>query len=450
VSGKRVLILLQNEPVPSDRHVWNQSTALVRAGYVVTVVCPTGEERDRGDYERTEGVTIHRYEPRRADERASAYALEYLAALRSIRRLANQLGRSEPFDLVHACSPPDFLLLAALGLRRRGARFVFDHHDLTPELYLTRFGGGLLHRVTLIAEQVAFRSADVVLSVNDSYRRVAIERGRRDPADVTVVRTGPDLTRFVPSEPDPALKRGKRFLLSYAGVMGPQDGVDHALLALAELRAMREDWHAVFMGDGDVVESMRAMAGELGLADCVEFSGWVEHDQISRVLSTSDVCLAPDPKNPLNDVSSMIKISEYMAMSRPIVSYDLAESRVGAGEAALFAAPDDHAGFARLVSQLLDDPERRAEMGAAGRARAEDVLAWEHQERALLGAYSRALAMGPVREGRLAAARRLLLPHRPPGNEVIHDAAPATEEASSHARAPQRKTLISKWVARKR
>ena len=422
MTGARILILLQNEPIPSDRHVWNESTALVRAGYDVTVVCPTGEKRDRGDYEEIAGVKIHRYEPRRADQRVSDYAIEYVAALWSIRRLARRLARQRPFDLVHACSPPDFLLLAALGLRRQGARFVFDHHDLTPELYLSRFGGGLLHRITLVAEQVAYRSADVVLSVNESYRRVAIERGRRDPDDVVVVRTGPDLTRFMPSEPEPSLKRGKRFLLGYAGVMGPQDGVDHALRALAELRLLRQDWHAVFMGDGDVVDQMRALTEELGLGDCVEFTGWVEHDTISRVLSTTDVCLAPDPKNPLNDVSSMIKISEYMAMSRPIVSYDLTESRVGAGEAAVYAAADDHAGFARLLSELLDDPERRAQMGRYGRDRAESFLAWEHQERSLLAAYERALEMGPVRESRVGALRRLLAPRR--------GAAPAATEAT--------------------
>jgi glycosyltransferase involved in cell wall biosynthesis len=410
MAGERILILLQNEPVPSDRHVWNQSTALARAGYDVTVICPEGEERDRGVHEERDGVSIHRYRPRRAGEGIAGYALEYLAALWSIRRLARRLARERPFDLVHACSPPDFLLLAALSLRRGGARFVFDHHDLTPELYQARFGGGLPYRATLAAEQVAFRCADVVLSVNDSYRRVAIERGRRDPADVAVVRTGPNLTRFTPSEPDPALKRDKRFLLSYVGVMGPQDGVDHALLALAELRALRDDWHAVFMGDGDVAERMRAMAAELGLAERVEFTGWVEHETVRCVLSSSDLCLAPDPSNPLNDVSSMVKLSEYMAMSRPIVSYDLAESRFGAGESAAFAAPDDHAGFARLASELLDDPERRAAMGAAGRERVEEVLAWEHQERALLAAYSRALGMAPAPAGRLATLQRLLLP----------------------------------------
>jgi glycosyltransferase involved in cell wall biosynthesis len=411
--SKRVLILVQNEPVPSDRHVWNESTALVRAGHDVTVICPVGEHRDREAFEELDGVRIHRYEPRRAAGRPIEYAIEYLAAMWSIRRLARRLARERPFDLVHACSPPDFLFLAVVGLRRHGARFVFDHHDLTPELYRTRFGSGLLHRVTLMAEQVAFRCADVVLSVNDSYRRIALERGHRDPADVVVVRTGPDLKRFRRTEPDPGLRRGKRFLLSYAGVMGTQDGVDHALSALAELRALRGDWHAIFMGDGDVVDEMRALATQLDLDDCVEFTGWVEHDTISRVLSTSDVCIAPDPKSPLNDISSMVKISEYMAMARPIVSYDLAESRFGAGEAALFAAPENHAEFARLISELLDDPERRAAMGAAGRARAEGHLAWEHQERSLLAAYSRALAMGPVREGRLRTLRRMLLPHRP-------------------------------------
>jgi glycosyltransferase involved in cell wall biosynthesis len=196
--------------------------------------------------------------------------------------------------------------------------------------------------------------------------------------------------------------------------MGPQDGVDQALLALAELRTLRNDWRAVFMGDGAVVAEMRQLAGELGLADRVEFTGWVEHDTISRVLSASDVCLAPDPKNALNDLSSMVKIYEYMAMSRPIVSYDLVESRVAAGEAAVFAAPNDHAGFARLVSQLLDDRGRRAAIGAAGRRRAERVLAWEHQERSLLRAYSRAIGMGPVKESHLKTLGRLLAPRRTP------------------------------------
>jgi glycosyltransferase involved in cell wall biosynthesis len=387
----RVLILVQNEPLPSDRHVWNQCRALVRAGYDVTVICPKGRDRDKGAFESLEGVAIHRYDARHADGGPIGFGIEYLSALRQMRRLARRLARERPFDLVHACSPPDFLLLAMLPLRRRGARFIFDHHDLTPELYVSRFGGegGIVHRATLAAEQVAFRLADVVLSVNESYRRIAIERGRRAPEDVAVVRTGPDLSRFTPVEADPSLRGDRAFLLSYVGVMGPQDGVDQALQALAALRARRDDWRAIFMGSGEVLDEMRALARSLGIDDVVEFTGWVEHDFIRRVLSTSDVCLAPDPKSPLNDVSSMVKISEYMAMSKPMVSFDLKESRAAAGDAAFFA--DDVEGFAALVSELLDDPARREEMGAIGRRRAEAMLAWEHQERALLAAYERAL-----------------------------------------------------------
>ncbi|HEX4305089.1 MAG TPA: glycosyltransferase family 4 protein [Solirubrobacterales bacterium] len=407
MSAERILILVQNEPLPHDRHVLNESRALVKAGYDVTVICPRGIDREREPYEVFDGIKIHRYEARPAGERTSEYLVEYLAALRSMRKLARRLAKEEPFDLVHACSPPDFMLLSALSLRRQGARFVFDHHDLTPELFRSRYGGGPLHWATYVAEQVAFRSADVVLSVNESYRRIAIERGRRDPDDVFVVRTGPDLTHFAPTEPDESRKRGKPFLLAYVGVMGAQDGVDEALRSLAELAKLRRDWHAIFMGDGDVVEEMKAMSSSLGLDDLVEFTGWVEQDTICRVLSTADLGIAPDPKNPLNDVSSMIKISEYMAMSTPIVSFDLAESRVGAGDAAVFAPSGDHAAWAHLASDLLDDPDRCATMGAAGRQRVLDFIAWEHQERSLLAAYRHALAMGPARETRTALLRRL-------------------------------------------
>jgi len=406
----RVLILLQNEPLPHDRHVLNESRALVAAGYEVVVICPRGVERDREPYEEFEGIEIHRYEPRPARGGAAGYVLEYLAALRSMRKLARDLARERPFDLVHACSPPDFLLLAALSLRRKGARFVFDHHDLTPELFRSRFGGGPLWRATLLGEQVAFRSADVVLSVNESYRLIAMSRGRRDPDDVFVVRTGPDLSRFTLMESDESLKRGKAFLLAYVGVMGPQDGVDEALRSLAVLAKRRRDWRAIFMGDGEVLEEMKELTVELGLEGLVEFTGWVDHETIRRVLSTADIGLAPDPKNPLNDVSSMVKISEYMAMSTPLVSFDLAESRIGAGEAALFARSGDHRAFAFLIEALLDDPELRIRMGVAGRRRAVEELAWEHQERALLAAYTRALSMGPVRETRTRLVRRLVTP----------------------------------------
>jgi len=307
---------------------------------------------------------------------------------------ALRLAREKPFDLVHACSPPDFLLLAARSLRRQGTRFIFDHHDLVPELYRSRFGRGedVGYRATLRAERVAYRMADVSLATNGSYARVAVERGGMDPEDVFVVRNGPDLTRFRPVAADPAWRRGRAHLISYLGIMGPQDGVDHALRALAALRTMRDDWHAVFVGDGDALPAMRALADELDLGDHVEFAGWRGDDDIRLILSSSDVCLAPDPPSPLNDVSTMIKIPEYMALGRAVASYALPESRVSAGDSALYAAPGDPDSLGRCVDELLDDPARRERMGALARERIETELSWQHSEGALLAAYARVLS----------------------------------------------------------
>ena len=390
---RRVLILSENAPVPADRRVWNESRALTAAGWEVTIVSPRGERRCTEPYERLEGIDIHRFALRPSGGGALGYAREYAQAMWRISRLVRRLGRTRRFDVVHACNPPDFLLLAALPLRRRGARFVFDHHDLVPELYRSRFGGGkgALYRVSLACEQIAFRLADVVIATNDSYRRVALERGRKHPEDVFVVRNGPDLDRFRPVAPDLALRRGRRHLIAYLGIMGPQDGVDHALRALAWLRTRRDDWQAIFIGEGEMLATMRELAEQLGLGDAVEFAGWQGDEGIRRILSTADVCLAPDPPSPLNDVSTMIKIPEYLAMGCAVASYDLPEARVSAGEAALYAAPGDPESLGHCIEILLADPLRRAQMAEAGRKRVERQLAWQHSTGALLAAYGRAV-----------------------------------------------------------
>jgi glycosyltransferase involved in cell wall biosynthesis len=389
----RVLIISENAPVPADRRVWNISRSLAAAGWEVVIACAMGADRDDKPYEVLEGIEIHRY-PLRPAGSALGYAREYAQALWRLRKLVRKLAGERRFDVVHACNPPDVLLLAARSLRRHGTRFVFDHHDLVPELYRSRFGRGedLGYRATLVAERLAYRLADVSLATNGSYARVAVERGGMDPEDVFVVRNGPDLARFRPVDPDPAWKRGRAHLISYLGIMGPQDGVDHALRALAALRTLRDDWHAVFIGDGDALPAMRALADELGLAAHVEFAGWRGDDDIRLILSTSDVCLAPDPPSPLNDVSTMIKIPEYMALGRAIASYALHESRVSAGDAALYAAPGDPDSLGRCVAELLDDPALRERMGAQARERVESELAWQHSEGALLAAYARALS----------------------------------------------------------
>jgi glycosyltransferase involved in cell wall biosynthesis len=381
--------------VPFDRRVWQECAALRDAGHEVVVICPQGATRDTESFARIEDVEIHRYPLQPATGGPSGYAREYGIALVQTLRLALRLDRERPFDVVQACNPPDLLFLCALPLRLRGARFVFDHHDLVPELFLSRFGrGGLLYRGSALLERATFALADAVISTNESYRRVAIERGHVPPERVTVVRSAPDLERFVPLPPDPALRRGRAHLLCYLGVMGPQDGVDYALRALAELRGPlgRDDFHATFIGGGDAFDDMVALARALALDDVVEFTGRVPDEVVQRYLSTADVCLAPDPRNPLNDVSTMNKIVEYMAMSRPLVSFDLVEARVSAGEAALYATPNDEREFAALIAELLDDPERRAAMGRLGRERVEAALSWRTSRERLLQAYEELLA----------------------------------------------------------
>jgi glycosyltransferase involved in cell wall biosynthesis len=365
----------------------------------VIVLCPAGEKQDTESFALWEGIEIHRYPLVPATGGPFGYVREYGSALREISRLVRKLTANRRFDVVHACNPPDLLLLPVLPLKRAGTRFVFDHHDLVPELYLSRFDRGhdWLYRIVVALERLTFRLADIVIATNDSYREVAIRRGRKRAEDVFVVRSAPSASRFRQVEPDESLKRNRRHLIAYLGVMGPQDGVDHALRALAHLQEEEDDWQAIFIGEGDVYPAMRRLASDLGIEQCVRFTGRIPDDDVVRILSTADICLAPDPKTPLNDVSTMNKILEYMAMGRPIVAYDLREARVSASEAALYAEPNDVRSFARCIAELLNDPDRRRSMGMAGRKRFEQSLSWEHSENALLAAYERALGRTLIR-----------------------------------------------------
>jgi glycosyltransferase involved in cell wall biosynthesis len=388
LAGKHALILVENLSVPFDRRVWQESLALREAGWEVDVICPRGTKRDCEPFAEIDGVRIHRYPLAAAVGGPLGYLREYGSALWHTFRLARKVGR---VDVVHACNPPDLFFLLARRLKRRGARFVFDQHDLVPELYLSRFGRGadLLYRAVCWLERQTYQAADVVIATNESYRDVALSRGGKRPEEVFVVRSAPTVERFRQVPVDPSIRRGRPYLLCYLGVMGPQDGVDYALRALAKLRDEqgRSDWHAVFVGGGDTFDAMVALAAELGLAEQVEFTGRIPDDDLLRDLSAADVCLSPDPLNPLNDVSTMNKIMEYMAMSRPIVSFDLKEARVSAGDAALYAPANDESAFAVLIAKLLDDPDERARMGALGRERVAGPLSWEHSKAALVEAY---------------------------------------------------------------
>ena len=396
-SAPSVLLLLENAEAMTDARVWPECLALRDAGFAVTVICPRDTCHERASEEVREGIVIHRFPIARAQGAPASYIREYAFAFWHTWRMCRRLSRPRSFTVVHAGNPPDFLLLAAWPLKRRGARFIFDQHDLVPELVLSRFGerSSLLYWVTRAFERLAFSLADVVISPNDSYRQIALSRGRKNVEDVVVVRNGPDTSFFQPGEPDVSLKRGEPHLIAYVGTMNPQDGVDHGVRALANLKRRRTDWHAVFVGDGDAAPEARRLAADLGLQDQVHFTGVLPRPDVVRVLSTADLCLSPEPESPLNDHSTFIKVVEYMSVERPVVAYDLPETRYSAGPAAAYAKPNDVEELARRIEELLDDPSRRASMGRLGRERVVSELSWEQSKPALLAAYDRVLRKGP-------------------------------------------------------
>jgi glycosyltransferase involved in cell wall biosynthesis len=404
----RFLIIVQNLPVPFDRRVWLECQTLRAAGHEVAVVCPKGP----GDpaYAKVAGVELYKYRPYSAKGSKASFVVEYLYSFLATLRLALKASGAGHFDAVQACNPPDiFWPIGILFRRLYGSRFVFDHHDLCPELFESRFprGSKRAHRGLLWLERRTVASADHVIATNDSYRAVDIKRNGADPARATVVRTGPDPERLKPVAPDPALLRGRPHLAAYIGVMGPQDGVD-IVVRLADHvvnRLGRTDISFTLIGSGDCFDELLQLRDDLGLGDYVEFTGRIPDNAVAAILSTADVGISPDPKNPLNDVSTMNKTMEYMAFGLPVVAFDLRETRISAAEAGLYATPNAVEELAQLLVKLMDDPEQRDAMGRAGRTRIELELAWPHQAARYTTVYDSlvarkgSLALVPAEEG---------------------------------------------------
>jgi glycosyltransferase involved in cell wall biosynthesis len=404
--AKRVLILVENLPVPFDRRVWQEARTLRETGYEVSVVCPTGAGCGRR-YECVEGIHIHRYRLPAEASGAAGYALEYGVALAWSFLLALRILVTRGFDVVHACNPPDLFFLIGGFFKLFGKKFVFDHHDLCPELFEAKFGRrGMLYRVLLALERSTFRIADIAIATNESYRRIAVERGGMPSERVFVVRSGPDLERMRILPPDERLKRGRRFLVGYVGVMGRQEGIDLLLKAASHIvhDFGRRDIQFALVGGGTSLEEMRGLARELGVAEYVTFAGRLPDEAMLAVLNTSDVCVNPDAANAMNDKSTMNKVMEYMALGKPIVQFDLAEGRASAQRASLYARGNDTLDFADKIVELLDDPQRRARMGEYGRRRVENALAWKHEAPRLRAAYR---ALWPEAAAQPVAGREL-------------------------------------------
>jgi glycosyltransferase involved in cell wall biosynthesis len=391
-AGKRrnTLIIVENLPTPFDRRVWQEACALRDAGYGVSVICPVGKGYE-ARYECLDGIHVYRHRLPLEARGALGYALEYSSALFWEFLLAWKVLIRHGFDVIHACNPPDTIFLIGGFFKLFGKRFLFDHHDINPELYEAKFQKrDFFYKVTCLLEKWTFRTAHISIATNESYKRIAIERGGKQPDRVFVVRSGPKLDRIRILPPKPELKKGKKFLVGYVGVMGQQEGI-HLLLQSAEHLVKirkRTDIHFGLVGGGTELEKMKQYAGELGLNDYVTFTGRVPDQDMLEMLNTAEVCVNPDVANEMNDKSTMNKIMEYMALGKPIVQFDLTEGRFSAQDASLYAKKNDPVDLADKILFLLDNPDLRSTMGAYGRQRVENELEWKYEIPKLLGAYS--------------------------------------------------------------
>ncbi|HVX19521.1 MAG TPA: glycosyltransferase family 4 protein [Acidimicrobiales bacterium] len=387
----RVLIIVQNLSVPFDRRVWLECRSLTAAGHEVDVICP--QAPGEASHEVLDRVRIHRYRPPPAATGPAGFAYEFAYCWLRTAALAAKVSLRSGIDVIQACNPPDTYFVLGAAAKALGRKFVFDHHDLCPELYRARFTNdrtsGSALKLLHALERATFATADHVISTNESYRTVAMQRGRLRPHEVTVVRTGPDLEHLTPQPVRPELRSGRDKLCCYLGVMGPQDGVDLALRAIDLLvhQRGRTDCHFTFLGGGDCFDELVGLAAELGIEEWTTFTGRVPDTVVFDHLSSADIGLCPDPKNALNDVCTMNKTLEYMAFGLPIVAFDLTETRVSAGQAARYARPNEIADFAAVLDGLLDDPDARQRMGRIGRRRVEEDLSWACQRDGYLAVY---------------------------------------------------------------
>ena len=395
LDGKGVLIIVENLPLPFDRRVWQEARTLKAAGATVSIICPTGKGFEKR-YEEIEGIHIHRHTLPLEASGALGFLLEYGAALFWWTLLSWRIFLKRGFDVIQGCNPPDLIFIAALPFKLLGVKYIFDHHDINPELYEAKFDKrGFFWKLMVLFERLTFRAADVSIATNNSYRRIAIERGGMEPDKVFVVRSGPDLSRLKKVDPVESWKNGRRFMVGYVGVMGEQEGIDLLIDAAEHLirNRGREDVQFVLVGGGPSLAGLKTQVQERGLGDYITFTGRAPDRELFEVLSTMDIGINPDRVNAMNDKSTMNKIMEYMSLGKPIVQFDVTEGRFSAQEASLYAKANDPVDLAEKIEDLLSDPAARARMGAFGRLRVEQELNWSRQVAPLLNAYRAALGL---------------------------------------------------------
>ncbi len=394
-SGRKghILILVENLPVPFDRRVWMESTTLTEAGYKVSVISPCPPEDVDEPHKVIDGIHVYRYPMPAATRGKLSFVREFLYCLYETAKLTKRIWNEDRFDVIHSCNPPDTFWWIARNYKKHGVKFVFDHHDLCPELYESKYARqDIMWKALRWLEKKQFQTADAVIATNDSYKQVAMNRGGKSEHQVVVVRSGPKLDIFKRLPAEPALKRGRKFMGVYLGVMGVQDGVDYALRAIRHAIDLGlKETCFTFVGKGDAFDSLQLLADELGLFEnqTVLFTGRLSDEDLRRYLSSADFGIAPDPNDPLNNLCTMNKIIEYMAMELPIVSFDLVESRFSAQEAAVYVPDNDEKKMGRAIIELLGNPEQRAAMSKFAKKRVVEGLGWDHSRHILIDFYDR-------------------------------------------------------------
>ncbi len=390
--GKHILIIIENLPAPFDRRVWQEAQTLKKQGADVSIICPQMKGYTE-KYECLDGIEIYRHPLPIEGRNALTYFIEYVTALWWEFLLAFKVYRRKKFHVIHGCNPPDLIFLTALPYKLRGVKYVFDHHDINPELYLSKFNKkGLFYWLMLKLEYLTFRVADYSIATNESYRKIAIDRGKMNPDKVEVIRSGPSLERLKIVEPVEKYKKGRKYLVGYVGVIGEQEGLDLLLEAIEIIVSKRQDVQFAIVGGGTYLDTIKNLAVEKNISDFVDFYGRVPDRELLEILNTADVCVNPDKPTPMNDLSTMNKIMEYMALGKPIVQFDLKEGRYSAQEASLYAKNTDVGDFAEKINHLLNNEEIRIKMGNYGRDRVVNTLSWQFEEKKLKAFYNRVLS----------------------------------------------------------
>lgn len=393
LEGKHILIIVENLPVPFDRRVWQEATSLKDEGAAISIICPRMKGYNEA-HEIINGIEIYRHPLPLEARGAVGYLVEYSAAIFWEIKLAKKIYKKKPFQVIHGCNPPDLIFLTARRFKRKKVKFVFDHHDINPELYIAKYNKkDILYRLMLILERMTFKSAIASIATNESYKRIAVERGKMNPDVVQVVRSGPKLDRLKLQKPIEAYKKGRKYLIGYLGVIGEQEGVDLLLDSMRQIVAQRNDVQLAIVGGGSDLEILKQMSQKMNLSNYVDFYGRVPDQLLIDILNTADVCVNPDKPTEMNNLSTMNKIMEYMALKKPIVQYDLKEGRFSAQKASIYAENNSTKDFAEKIMYLLDHPELRSEMGEFGYQRVLNELSWDFESKKLIDFYQRVLSL---------------------------------------------------------